>query len=392
MLDLDARAARAVASPVATPPDLEAIQRRGRSNVGSATHDARVAAGAVIVALGDHRSQRGAIRFRDRLPVEAGNGGAPGVAQPITRPVLDLCTPTRASEGIMTGTGHTDPERDGEVSVPGQGSDGPTAVLLRMPGDTLSQVPNATVAGRPARVDAEPQGEGGITWIVADGTTAIVFSLAPYRSAASRWPKRSPWARLRCRVGWRCSARPPRRPGPGSTCTDDEGFVAAIEVIRGPAADRYARLLAEPAGTHWDEGRPTFLFMERPSANPSRRARCHARARRQATRRSGSPSSTPDARQVRSPAPFRALSPRRIRAVEMTFVNPRALRRRGSGPVPTLDSVRGRDDPSAIARRLDRGEQLERRRDHFRDRCVVDVALGCAPPSASSDVGRGSDR
>lgn len=280
MLDLDECAARAIASPVADPPEMNEIRRRARRHRRKRNAARVIAATSAVLLVG----VGGVAVMRagsDSSSVEAGNGPAPVTgpgtdASSITRPVLDTCTATSAAEGRMTGTGHTDPDQAGEVfAVPGRGTAGPLAVLLRFPRAGVPASPNTTVAGRPARVDTGSEGQGGIQWSLADGRGAIAYArdlsasemtaLAESISAQSAvYPaglvslgptSASSWAR--------------------STCTGKDGSPTTVEVVHGPKADRYARVLAEPPGTAWDEGDATFLVVSPPPRATAVRPRVH---------------------------------------------------------------------------------------------------------------------
>jgi hypothetical protein len=267
MVDLEELVARAIRSPVADPPEVDAVRSRARTRRRRRNTWRVVVIGGVAAAaaVGGFAALRSESKSTDIVAV-LGTGAPSTVPQPITRPVLTSCTATSAQEGTMTGTGHTDPEQEGEVfAVPDAGVKGPLAVVLRYTATgttdvrSLGSMPNATVSGQPASYGAGQYGQSGLQWLLPAGGQASIYArdlsepdvlaLAEAVSNSSQsFPAGLVSLGITSRASW---AR--------STCAD--GAQSTIEVIHGSRASRYAAVTSEPPGVRWDDGDDTYLFV-----------------------------------------------------------------------------------------------------------------------------------
>jgi hypothetical protein len=110
----------------------------------------------------------------------------------LSRPVLDGCTPSFATETTIDGSSFSSPPTPTEVFAdPARGLDGPLAALIRSPGTGSApvddgsgggKIANDEVHGREASFTLSPNTHGGAprggaNWDLADGGSAMVYSL-----------------------------------------------------------------------------------------------------------------------------------------------------------------------------------------------------------------------
>jgi hypothetical protein len=239
-------------------------RRRAARVVGTGCVVVAVSVGGFAIANADNDPSQVTLGARPKgLPVPSLR------ARGITRPVLDMCTPTRADEGTMTGTGHTDPPTPAEVFAdPSKGAAGPIAVLSPPTKDTSPLNANTTVGGRPAALTLSDMGQSNLQWQLADGSRPILYgrylpdplALAEAITAKSKvLPSGLVSFGTVAKTSW---AR--------SICLDRNGVVGSVEVVRGTRASRYARVNEQVPTFSWDVGDATYL-VNTPPPGPAKR-------------------------------------------------------------------------------------------------------------------------
>jgi hypothetical protein len=267
MIDLDGLAARAIASPVGAAPSMDRIrarqQRRARrvrnGRVGLAAVIVVATAGALYAAT---RSHSPTVRVVTPAQEQTSQPSTPdgGASTSVSRPVLDDCTATYATEARVQGSPFTSPRAPAEVLAdPSRGATGPLAAVLRTPGTGTPQVPNGNIGGLVANGDVNGREanfqmtgglRGGASWDLADGGNALVYTrgltLEELRALVSQIDAgTSAFPQGLQSVGMTDSARIAR-----SMCIDHTGLIAQITEVTGSLASRYAEMLSTAEGSN----------------------------------------------------------------------------------------------------------------------------------------------
>jgi hypothetical protein len=260
MIDLDQLAQRAVESPVGPPPSMNRIRalqkhraRRARAGRGACAFVvvAVTAAAVYTVTRGDSS--------HTRIVTPAQEQPSPSTTSPL-RPVLDDCTATSAAEATVVNSPFTAPRAPAEVFADSaRGASGPLAAVLRRPGNGTPQppdgsvgglIPNDDVQGREANFQMSTGLQGGASWDLADGGSAMVYSrgltldeLHVFVSQIDAGTTGFPQGLQS--VGTTATAQTAR-----SVCTDARGLIAQIREVTGSLASRYAEMISTTEGAN----------------------------------------------------------------------------------------------------------------------------------------------
>jgi hypothetical protein len=270
MTRLDDLAGAATAAPIAKPPSMEELRKRARR------HRLRVVASTATVVL-----VVGGIAFGIAMaPNTSGSASRSIVATPgpdaasasDLRPVLDNCTATFAREYEVHGSSFTQPSIPTEVFAdPARGASGPLAAALLTHGNGTPSAPdgnaggliaNGDVQGRDAHFQMSGGLQGGASWDLADGGSALVYTrvlsmdelhvLVSELDAGTRaFPQglRSVGMAGDAQIG-------------SSTCADTEGLIAQIKQVKGSIASRYGEMIITTEGAHTFDAGDSSIAIE----------------------------------------------------------------------------------------------------------------------------------